>query len=350
MASAPGFGASNVPQSVGISLVRAIVHEFERTGRDAIELLDDARIERQLLDDPWARLDLERYRVLQRLALDRSEDPAFGLTLGEHASLASFGLVGHMVSHCRSIREALDLCSAYYKLVADADAPRLTVTGNRAQLTYEFLRSSDPMCNRMRAEFGLTRLLHTARALLGTAVEADEVCFEHAEPAYIAAYRKLFGRAARFGQRRTSLTFPAPVLDVRLVHHDENVLRVLRDQANQMLSALECKEGVAQKVRRALISSPGEPATAEALARRIGISPRSLRRQLRLEGQSLQQVVSGAMCDVACSMLRDSGKTLQETAYRLGFSEPSAFHRAFKRWTGMTPLEWRKSRASDSGT
>src|SRR4051794_29795640 len=109
-----------VEQSVGISLVRSIVQEFERTGRDAQGLLLSAGIESTILDDAHARLDLRRYRELQRRALAESGDAAFGLSMGEHASLGAFGILGHMVMHCRSLREALDLCERYYQLVADA--------------------------------------------------------------------------------------------------------------------------------------------------------------------------------------------------------------------------------------
>jgi AraC-like DNA-binding protein len=330
---------------VGISLVRAIVHEFERTGRDAVRLLEDAGIEREVLDDPWARLDHERYGRLQRLAIERSRDPAFGLTLGQHASLASFGLVGHMVSHCRTIRHVLEICTSYYMLAADADAPRLAVTGDRAELTYEFLRGTDPTCNRMRAEFGLTRLVLTARTLLGSAVTVDAAGFEHDEPPYAAAYRPIFGDAVRFGQRRTTLVFPARILDVRLVHHDDSVLGALRARADEMLLALQQGEPLAAKVRRVLVTRPGEVTTIEGVARRLGKTPRGLRRQLQQEGSTFQEVASAAMRDVACRLLRDSERTIQDTAYQLGFSEPSAFHRAFKRWTGMTPLEWRRSQS-----
>lgn len=345
MTTAPAHRSLETDRTLGISLVRAIVHEFGRTGRDPMGLLDAVGIDRRILDDPYARLDVHRYRALQRLALERSEDPAFGLTMGEHASLASFGLVGHMVMHCRTLRDGLDLCVRYYKLVADADAPRLDQKGDRAELVYEFLRSSDPLCNRMRAEFGLTRLVLTARALVGPGVGIDEATFEHPQPDYVEHYRNIFGDVVRFESERTSLTFPMSLLDAPLVHHDESILRVLRLQADQMLAELENKEGLAVKIRRAVVSTfPDEPATPERLARTLGMTGRSLRRRLHQEGHTFQEVVADAMRDIACTMLRNPSTTIQETAYRLGFSESSAFHRAFKRWTGMTPAEWRRSR------
>ena len=338
---------------MGVSLVRSIVQEFERTGRDAKGLLASAGVESSLLDDAHARLDPRRYRELQRLALAASGDPALGLSMGEHASLASFGIVGHMVMHCRSLREAIDLGSRYYQLVADADAPWLIEKNGEAELVYEFLRSPDPACNRMRAEFGLTRLLQTARALLNQEVTIRRAGFEHAAPAYLARYVRLFGADVRFAQPRTTLAFPAALLDVRLLHHDEGVLSALRARADRMLAELAEPQSVARRLRRAIVTShascSGDPPNAERLAKQLGISSRSLRRLLRNEGHTVKSVVADATRDVALTLLSDPSVTIQQAAHRLGFSEPSAFHRAFKRWTGMTPLEWRRTQEPERG-
>lgn len=335
---------SSLPeQSVGISLVRSIVHEFERTGRDATRLLESAHVEGSLLDDPHSRLDLSRYRELQRLALTMSQDPAFGLTMGEHASLASFGIVGHMVMHCRSLRDALLLSARYYQLVADADAPSFVERNGEAELVYEYLRSTDAACNRMRAEFGLTRLVLTARALLNQEIPILRATFEHDAPEYVERYGRLFGKLVRFGQPRTALAFPAALLDVRLPHHDESVLFTLRAQADRMLAELALPGSFTRRLRRTVVSSFTDvPPKAEHLARQLGMSNRSLRRMLKSEGQTVHAVVAEAMRDIACTLLADPEITIQQAAARLGFSEPSAFHRAFKRWTGVTPAEWRK--------
>jgi AraC-like DNA-binding protein len=345
MTSSPSVPVPAPEQTVGVSLVRSIVQEFERTGRDAKRLLAAANVDPAILEDAHARLDPSRYRELQRLALKASGDAAFGLSMGEHASLGAFGIVGHMVMHCRSLRQALDLCSRYYRLVADAEAPWLIETHGEAELVYEYLRSTDPDCNRMRAEFGLTRLLLTARALVNQPVAVHRAEFEHAAPAHAARYTKFFGRDVRFGRPRTVLVFPSTLLDVHLLHHDESVLAALRAQADRMLAELGEPGSFARKLRRAVASSftAGQP-TAEEMARQLGVSGRTLRRMLKNEGHSVKSVVADATRDVAFALLADPAVTIQDAAHRLGFSEPSAFHRAFKRWTGLTPVEWRVRR------
>jgi AraC-like DNA-binding protein len=331
--------------TVGVSLVRAIVHEIDRTGGGAREILAEARIEETLLDQPYARLDTETYAELQRLALERTGNPALGLTMGRHASLASFGLVGHMATHCRTLRDAFHLWMRYYELAASVQPPRLVEEGDRGHLVYEFLRSSDPRCQRLRAEFGMTCLLVAVRALAGAELYPDEVWFEHEEPPYAEEYRRIFGDHVAFERPHTGFTFPRALLDTRLVHHDENVLRILQEQADRVLAELRDQGGVAGKVRRALVSGfPDDGFTVEAVARRVGMSARGLRRKLQQDGHTFQEILREAMGELSCRLLADPKTTIHEVAYRLGFSEPSAFHRAFKRWTGMTPREWRRAR------
>jgi AraC-like DNA-binding protein len=331
--------------TVGISLVRAVVQEFERTSKDLDALFLRSGIDRSILDDPYARLDADRYYRLHRAALDLSGDPALGLHMAEHASVGSFSLVGHMAAHCRTIREVLDIYLRYYKIVADVSPPHLIEEGDRAQIVYEFLRAPDLECNRLRGEFGLVRLHLIALALIGSTAAIGEAWFEHPAPAYRDEYTRLFGQAAlRFDSPCTGFIIDRKILDTRIIHHDENVLRVLKAQADQWLEQLESRGGVAGKVRRAIVNGyPDIPLETEKLAKQLGMSGRTLRRQLQHEGYTFQKVVGQAMGEIACTLLRLPSMTIQQAAYRLGFSEPSAFHRAFKRWTGMTPTQWRQS-------
>ena len=191
---------------------------------------------------------------------------------------------------------------------------------------YEFLRAPDLECNRLRAEFGLVRLHLIATALIGSNAAIGEAWFEHAEPPYVGEYVRLFGNARlRFDSPCTGFIIERKVLDARIIHHDENVLRVLKEQADQWLEQLESRGGLAGKVRRAIVNGyPRVSLETEALAKQLGMSGRTLRRQLQHEGYTLQKVVGQAMGEIACAMLRLPSTTIQQAAYRLGFSDSSS--------------------------
>lgn len=333
--------------AVAISLVRAVVEELARQGIESHPLLRETSIDPALLDDASARVPLPDYERFQQLALERTGDAAFGLHMGEHGSLASFSTLGHMVAQCRTIREAIELALTYYRLVADlASAPTLVERGAEVWFQYEYLRSPDPLIDRLRAEFGLTRILSIARLLLGEDAKPRETWFEHEAPPYADEYRRIFRGTERFGMGSTGFLVSRAILEQTQRYHDVGILGALREQADRSLERLESADGMAHRVRRLLVREHGRTRPEmDEVAQSLGISARTLRRKLAAEGVGFAQLTEEAMREVACTMLRDPRRSLQEAAYELGFSDPSSFHRAFKRWMGVTPTEFRRQEA-----
>ena len=327
--------------TVAISLARAVVDELERQGHDGVAALAQAGCDPRLLDDPAARVSGTIYDRVHQRALEVSGDPAFGLHMGEHASVAAFSVLGHMATHGRTIRHVLDALFRYYRLVADIAPPHLIEEGDRARIVYEYLRSDDPRCNRVRAEFGLVRMLVIARAFLGPAALPDEAWFEHPQPddpQYAAEYTRIFRGRERFGRPQTAVLVPRAMLDVPQTYHDETLFGLMRSQAEILLRRLGEQATVAEKIQHLIVHQySGTRPRADAVARQLGISSRTLRRHLHDQGMTFAGVVDEAMAELAKRMLREPGTSIQQAAYRLGFSDPSSFHRAFKRWTGETP-------------
>jgi AraC-like DNA-binding protein len=310
--------------------------------------LNKSGLDRSLLDDPNARLDLPAYDRLQELALDFTGDPALGLHMGDSQSLSAFQVVGYLASHCRTIREGLDVFFRYHRIVSDCPASYLMARGDDSVLIYNFPRTT-PRCSRLRAEFGMTRLLRIAQMFLRVGKTPRQVWFEHGAPAYADEYTRIFGDCeVRFLQPTTSLVMPTAALDTVQLHPNPQLFQVLKAQADAQLSALDAgTQGLAQRIHQLVVHhfTDMEP-DMETMARRLGMSARSLRRRLQEEGTSFSDVVARAMGELSCNVLREHNTTIQEAAFRLGFSEVSSFHRAFKRWTGMTPKQFRASLTS----
>lgn len=338
--------------TVAVSLVRAVADELAHQGVEPSPLLIESGIDPTLLDDASSRVDLALYDRFQSLALVRTGDAAFGLHMGEHGSLAAFSTLGHMVAQCRTIREAIDIALTYYRLVADvATAPTVVDRGNEVWFQYEYLRSPDARIDRLRAEFGLTRILSIARLLLGDDTAPNETWFEHEAPPHADEYQRVFHGTARFGMPSTGFLVSRALLERTQRHHDEGILDALRAQADRSLERLDTAEGIAQRVRRMLVREHGKlRPEMDEVARGLGISARTLRRRLAAEGFGFAQLTEEALREVACSMLKDPRRSLQEAAYELGFADASSFHRAFKRWTGITPSEYRRQEAAGSAS
>lgn len=328
--------------SISITLIRTLVEAVERAGADTDAYFQDAGFDPALLRDERVRVSAETYDRLQLLALQHTGDRALGIHMGEHASMGAFNVVGSLVMHCRTIREALDVFFRYHRIISDCAESELVEEGDTAKLVYRYPVSKHADCNRLRGELGPTRLTLIGRAFAGDAASLSEVWFEHPEPTYAEEYERIFRAPVRFEQSCTALFGPRALLDAAQLHDNPTLYKVLREQAERQLSELEGARSVSERLEQFILQSYDEVNPDMAtLSRRLGIGERTLRRRLKEEGTSFGRVLDAALGQVAQRILSEPETTIQEAAYRMGFSEASSFHRAFKRWTGTTPRQFR---------
>ncbi len=327
-----------------MTLVRALVEEVARAGREPEAFLRAVGLEPSSLADPDARLPFSRYDFAQKLALDWTGDAALGLHMGERASLSAFNIIGFLSAHCSTLRQAFFVLSRYRRLLFDVETPALEEDGGCATLKCSFTYGPGPS-DRMGAEFTMVAAVQIGRMCLGGMGSPLEVEFEHSAPAYLDEYRRVLGAPVRFDSDATRLRFDRSLLDAPLLHANPKLFSLLASEAERKLAGLS---GAPLSARvRAIVLAEVEGGrahrcTMEQVAKSLALSERSLRRRLRDEGASYATVVEDAIADVARQLLRDGGISIQRVADQLGFSEASAFHRAFKRWTGMTPQQFRE--------
>lgn len=321
--------------SVSVSIVRAMIDEIERRGLDARGLLETAAIDAALLDDPRARVDDRALDAMTHAAIALTGDTSFGLAMGEHASLASFGLVGHMAVHCRTVQESFTTVMGYARIVADVTMPRIVETGGRVHLVCDPFTTNDAVCNRMRAEFLMVRLLDLSRRFTGSEDPDIEYWFPYPRPENAEAYTRLFEGRERFDKPMFALVFAPALLEASQRHHDVELLSLLRAQGDRWLKALDDDRGIVARVRELLLER-GAPIDVEMqeVARKLGMSERSLRRRLAAAGASFHDVLHEAKATVAKGLLSRADATLEGVAKALGFEHVHAFQRAFKRWSG----------------
>jgi len=331
---------------VSVTLVRSLFEELARNGDDPAPLLARAGVDLDLLDDPNARLDAATYDRLHELALELTGDPALGLHMAEHVQLTAFHVVGFLTVHCRTLRQAIELFARYRQLLSHCEPPRLREEGGRAILTCAFVAGSD-RCNQLRAEFGIASMVRIARAVLGASQPPYLVEFTHDAPDHADEYERVLGCPVQFGREAIVIHFDARMLDAPHIHANPELRKLLESEAERHLASLTAPRCLWARVRALIVDEygRGRPSMPQ-IARRLGMSARSLRRRLDGEGRTYTEVAEEAMADVARRLLDEPDTTIQAIADRLGFSEPSAFHRAFKRWTGQTPGQFR----SDRGT
>jgi AraC-like DNA-binding protein len=332
--------------SVSILFVRALVEAAIGSGVSQDELLEAAQLSRARLDDVDAHLDSGEVDRVQLAALKLIGEPALGLRMGERASATAYDIVGYVVSHATTLREAIESFLKFERILCDTPGATLEEQRDRVVLKCTMFEGS-PRCQRLRSELMMTGFFRLIRHICGPDATARRVNFEHKAPEYRAEYARIFEGAERFEQAFTGIEFDRSMLDREQLHKSVELHAMLTSEAERKLNQLGRAKSYSERLRQHLVASAADgcPDMADA-ARELGMSVRSLRRRLCEEGARYGQLVEEAQACVAKRLLDDAKRSIYEAAYDMGFSEPSAFHRAFKRWTGMTPNQYRARRSA----
>jgi AraC-like DNA-binding protein len=325
---------------ISVVLIRGMLSELGAQGIASERLLQDLALNEEALSDVRGRVSLADFENLVSRAIELTRDPGLGLTLAVHAPPTMLQILGLLLLSSRTLRDAFTVLQRYGNLGADGVSFALTEHGQHATFSYHCPVQLEAS-TRFAAEFTMVTALRIGQQFFGAREPRPaRVTFEHEAPSYRDRYEPIFGCPVLFGQRSNALTFPQHLLDLPQFHGDVTVNSALRQMGDQVLSELSTPRTLSDRIR-VLLNCSGALSSVDPtkLARGVGLTRRALRRRLAAEGTSLSDLVDEARCKVACEELRRSG-SIETVAERVGYSERSAFHRAFKRWTGQTPIEY----------
>jgi AraC-like DNA-binding protein len=197
---------------------------------------------------------------------------------------------------------------------------------------------------RFHMDFTMAGMLRLIRFFVSSLAPVNAVYFEHRPPLNRREYTRMFGGNESFGHDVTAIEFPRIWLERRALHRSDRLFTMLLGEARRHLDSLENGASYGVRVERYLHSfPPSRVPSMEVAARDLGTSVRSLRRHLAAEGTSYRAFVKGALERAAVEMLRNPQRSVEEIALSAGYAEAPAFNRAFKRWTGLTPSEFRRT-------
>jgi AraC-like DNA-binding protein len=186
--------------------------------------------------------------------------------------------------------------------------------------------------------------------LAGGAVECQGASFQHPAPRDVSEYRRVFGPNLEFGAPTNSLTFQSAVLDLPVRYADPALSDYLRAQALAMLERLPAAGELRQRVRQAVAERLSEATEIRLIARRLGVSSRTLQRSLREEGTSFQEIRDEVRRCVSLDLLRERNLSVSEVAALVGFANTSAFRSALRRWTGGSARDARRAARELAGS
>lgn len=269
-------------------------------------------------------------------------DEQFGIHLCELLTADGMGPLGFAVRSSATLGEAYQRVGRYLRLLVLGPVVELHDDGEVARVRH-LPPTTGPAPSRHAVEFLLGNLVSMARKGVGPGLTPKATRFRHAPPGRLDAHRALFGRDVRFDQDHDEIQLDRGLLAHPQPRAEPALALVLDRHITSLLAAEPAEQAFLDRVNAALATEleRGEPSLA-MVASRLHMSPRTLQRRLREEGTSLTERLDRIRQALATRHLSESTRSIGEVAFLLGFSEVSTFHRAFRRWTGVTPVAYRR--------
>ena len=323
-----------------------VLQSVAKGGGDRSRVLERIGLATERLADPESHIPLATHHHLWEVALEESGDRALPLRVAELCTPATFSVLGYACMTAANVGAAFDRMTRFLSLFLQGET--LTLEQGEGELRLVLHQSSPKRLGReLSGESTIAKIIVTIRMLIrddGSTWAPSLVTFTHPAPPDVRPHQELFGCAVRFGSARTEIVIPAAMLERPLAKADPELSAFFDRHAEETLRRMGARADATARVRRAVAEALHAGEVSETnVSKRLGWSERTLRRRLGEEGTSFRQVLDDVRRELAQGWLAQSEMAIGEVAFLLGFSESSNFHRAFKRWTGQTPDEFRRS-------
>ncbi|WP_147707457.1 AraC family transcriptional regulator [Microvirga massiliensis] len=334
-------GRTLPPGSIHLGVAKEIVPVLHELGCEPDPVLRAAGLDPALFEDGANTIPFAALGRLLTLGVAHTRCPHLGLLVGQRASILSLGLVGRLMLHSVTVGDALRALVSNLSIQNRGAVPGLAVTGDTALFSYEVYQPEVESTDQI-ADGSIAVAANALRALCGADWSPTEVLLPRVAPMDTEPYRRHFRAPVRFDQEVAALVFPARDLEHRVSGADP-VLRAMLAERIQHLTAPPASE-LADHIRRLLRTRlTRNRCSAEAIAELLKMHRRTLTRHLKDSGMGYRALANEVRFEIARQLLEDTEVPLGQIAAALGYSEASAFTRAFRRWSGQTPTAWREA-------
>lgn len=278
--------------------------------------------------------------------IDKYLEPGFSIRVGQQMVLDDYDVLGLAWKTCLSPRDMFKRCERFFILMTDTQLYKVKDEGETGSIT--IYRDASRRGIEISNESSVVATLTVIQKITGRKIRPINVTFTHSEPEDTGIYEDYFSCYVQFGQKYNRLVFKSEDLDTRSLMADRSINQFMIDRLQEKADGLEVNANKLIKDARNLIKDAlpsGIPFAAE-IGKQMGMSTRTLSRRLSKKGTTYRQLVQNTQQQISTDLLRNTSQTVSEIAFQAGFSEQSAFNRAFKRWTGKSPLEYRNSSRS----
>ncbi len=330
---------------LSVGFVHGLAAALEERGKDAGALLESYGLDAARLAEPRARLSIPRFMRLGHAAIGLSGEAGLGLDMGRLSRLPQFGLAGVTAAQAPTVREAARALIRFEPLYASNYRGQSSFHEDSRGAWLRFYSISPYNAyNRFVVDSVLAGWLCQLGALVGRNLLAERVEIEFPPPDYLERYSALFGCPAQFAGAFNQLRLGRETLALRNPGHCPGTWRQLLEICEAELEQLTRTRSLGERISQLIgpLLNGREP-DLEEVAARLQLPTWTLRRKLAEEGTRFRAILNDTRRDLAMAYIRDTELAFGEIAYLLGFASAEAFQRAFKRWSGQTPGEFRRA-------
>jgi AraC-like DNA-binding protein len=332
------------PGHIHLGVAKEIVPTLRDFGIDPDPVIREAGLDPRLFDDGANVIPHAALGHLLTLCVARARCPHFGLLVGQRATILSLGMVGRLMQHSETVGDALRALVSNLSIQNRGSVPSLSIKGDTALFTFSVYQLETESVDQI-TDGSLAVAVTALRAVCGGEWSPVEVLLPRAAPADAEPFRRHFGAPVRFNQEVATLILASGDLERKVAGADPLLRAVLEDRIKGMKgsSASTFADDIRRLLRTRLTSNRCSVADIADL---LAMQRRTLSRRLKGKGQGYRSMANEIRFEIARQLLEDTEVPLAEIAAALGYSEASAFTRAFRRWSGKSPLAWRIDRLS----
>jgi len=320
---------------------QVFVRVLEMHGVDARALMREAGIDPAVVNDPSARIRSSVGDAVVARAASLIPDPAFALRAARCWHPSNLGVLGHAWLASSTLRSGLQRLERYSRIVGEKAQIRVTDTRDGLRFSYDH-RRRDPVLHAVGTDFMLSLVVDMCRMNHGASLRPAEVRLSRPKPAHTEPYRHFYGCLVHFGTHDDCFLLSHRVADEPLPTANRRLARTLDDMLAGELAARD-RDNIPARCRFTLHEQLASGDMSEGqMARQLSMSRRTLQRKLAEASTTYQKLVDDTRRDLALRHMDDPRKSITDVTFLLGFSGQSAFTRAFRRWTGMSPTTYRE--------
>ncbi|NRB38051.1 MAG: AraC family transcriptional regulator [Pseudomonadales bacterium] len=326
-------------RAISASYLKVIFDALEAKSINTQPLKEKANITDDLIASPDAFIDEEQYQTLISEAVKVSQDPNLGLYIGKSLEVGTHGILSYAALGMPTVWECLKLGEEFAQIRSPIIQVQLSLENDDAVIRFDTRAFTDEVYQfiiegAICAYFAILNLVYENK------IPATIIRVRYKAPADIEAYQNMLGEKVAFSCPKNEIRLPRASVNKTLQTANTFIAKELEHHIHELLQTVE-EQSLTEKIQLFLSNNNGKFPTQESIANHLNLSTRTLRRQLKDEDTSYQNLLNDCRRDLAIAHLKNTNSSIEEIAYALGFSSAPHFSYAFKQWTGTAPKFYR---------